>query len=120
LPPTTQTQHWTKLSDGDDPGAPSPMGRDGHTACLITSQPHPLLLITGGWDKSNKAIHDAWILDVNSGTWKEVWASCHVLHDYYIYVWMHSTVLHFAPIHTLVSLHMRTYVHMLVSLQLVI
>ena len=33
---------------------------------------HLQLLVTGGWDKNGNTLQDAWILDVNSGRWREV------------------------------------------------
>ena len=48
------------------------MGRDGHASCLLAGSPNPQVLISGGWDKDNKLIKDAWILNVNARIWKEV------------------------------------------------
>ena len=53
------------------------MGRAGHAACCINyGEQHPQLLVTGGWDNDGKTLRDAWLLDVDSGTWKEVLHSC--------------------------------------------
>ena len=49
------------------------MGRAAHAACCINyGEQHPQLLVTGGQDKDGKTLRDAWLLDVDSGTWKEV------------------------------------------------
>ena len=72
-------QLWTKLSgESEDPSQPTPSllqhpsARDGHSACTIERAPRPLLLITGGWDASDHALSDLWLLDINSGLWKQV------------------------------------------------
>ena len=49
------------------------MGRMGHAACCINyGEQHPQLLVTGGLDNDDKTLTDAWLLDVDSGTWKKV------------------------------------------------
>ena len=54
-------------------GAAWPKERDDHAACCLNyGQEHPQLLISGGTYKGNQIIGDAWLLDVASGTWKEV------------------------------------------------
>ena len=67
-------QYWTKL--GNEEVSPDevswPVGRDGHASCLLSGSPNPQVLISGGWDKDNKLIKDAWILNVNARVWKEV------------------------------------------------
>ena len=65
------SQEWTKLEWPE--GAPKPVGRDSHAAtCLNYGEEHPQLLITGGVDNNDTTLQDAWILDVNSGRWREV------------------------------------------------
>ncbi len=53
---------------------PWPVGRWRHAACCIQyGEGRPQLLVTGGWDRSDlEPRGDAWLLDVNPGTWKEV------------------------------------------------
>ena len=54
------------------------MGMSGHAACCINyGEQHPQLLVTGGRDKDGKTLRDAWLLDVDSGTWKEVCMQVH-------------------------------------------
>ena len=49
------------------------MERELHAACCLNyNDKHPQLLVTGGLDNNENALKDAWILDVNSGKWKEV------------------------------------------------
>ena len=64
-------QHWRKL--GHQEGEPCPVGRGSHSAvCLGYGGDHPHLFITGGIDKNNTVLNDAWMLDLQSGKWKEV------------------------------------------------
>lgn len=49
-----------------------PKGRDGHASCVLSEGAHPQILVTGGWDKQNQLLYDAWVLDVTSGSWTEV------------------------------------------------
>ena len=50
-----------------------PVGRSGHAACCINvGDDHPLLLVTGGLDKENCVLKDAWLLDIMARSWKEV------------------------------------------------
>lgn len=67
-------QSWTKLtgSDSASDDVAWPVGRDGHASCLLAGTPNPQVLISGGWDKDNKLINDAWILTINERMWKEV------------------------------------------------
>lgn len=66
-------QSWTKLRTGDVTEEVAwPVGRDGHASCLLSGSPNPQVLISGGWDKDNKLINDAWILNINARVWKEV------------------------------------------------
>ena len=75
-------QVWTKLSgESETVSSPSqrnpsllshPSARDGHSACVIEGAPRPLMLVTGGWDATDQATSDMWLLDINSGLWKQV------------------------------------------------
>ena len=58
-----------------------PKRRSVHAACAIVDpnlstedscSPQPKLFVLGGADNDGYTINDAWILDVNSTTWKEV------------------------------------------------
>ena len=49
------------------------MGRMSHAACCLNYEDdEPVLLMTGGIDDNRNTINDAWLLDVNSGRWREV------------------------------------------------
>ena len=49
------------------------MGRSAHAACCINyGEEHPQLLVSGGLDNDGNTLSDMWLMDVNSGTWKEV------------------------------------------------
>ena len=49
------------------------MKRAGHAAvCLDYGGDRPQLVVTGGRDASNNVLNDMWIMDVQSGMWKEV------------------------------------------------
>ena len=62
---------WTKLERPE--GATWPVERTDHAACCLNyGDDHPQLLVTGGVDKKNKTISDGWVLDVNTGRWREV------------------------------------------------
>ena len=62
---------WTKLERPE--GAPWPVERTAHAAtCLNYGDDHPQLLVTGGVDKKRKTLRDAWLLDINTGRWREV------------------------------------------------
>ena len=62
-------QHWSKVDHHE--GEPCPVARNGHAAvCLDYGGDHPQLLVTGG--KGNKVLSDIWMLDVQSGRWREV------------------------------------------------
>jgi hypothetical protein len=64
-------QHWSAVNHHE--GDPRPVGRSRHAAvCLGYGRYRPQLLITGGKDAKNRALSDAWMLDVHSGRWKEV------------------------------------------------
>ena len=54
-------------------GQPHPVGRSYHaTVCLGYGGDHPQLLVIGGRDGSKKILNDAWMLEVESGHWREV------------------------------------------------
>lgn len=54
-------------------GATWPEERSKHAACCLNyGQKFPQMLISGGVGKDLKALRDAWILCVATGTWKEV------------------------------------------------
>ena len=63
-------QHWSKLDYHE--GEPCPVGRSGHAAVCLGYGDHPQLLVTGGRGVANKVLGDAWMLDVQSGRWREV------------------------------------------------
>ena len=65
------SQEWTKLERPE--GAPWPVERSSHAACCLNyGEEHSQLLVTGGENKNGNTLQDAWILDVNSGRWREV------------------------------------------------
>ena len=65
------SQEWTKLERPE--GAPWPVERDLHAACCLNfADDNPQLLITGGVDKKDNTLSDAWILDINTRRWREV------------------------------------------------
>ena len=39
--------------------------------CLNYGRDNPQLLVTGGWD-GKRVLSDAWMLDMESGRWREV------------------------------------------------
>ena len=54
-------------------GAPLPVERTRHAACCLNyGDDEPVLLMTGGTDKNYNTLGDAWLLEVNSGRWREV------------------------------------------------
>ena len=54
-------------------GEPCPVKRCYHAAvCLGYGGDHPQLLVTGGKGGGAKVLKDAWILDMQSGKWREV------------------------------------------------
>ena len=63
-------QHWSKLDHHE--GEPRPVGRMGHAAVCLDYGDHPQLLVTGGRGGGKKVLGDAWLLDVQSGRWREV------------------------------------------------
>ena len=64
-------QHWNQL---DKVEGPSPVPRSNHAAaCLWNGMGHPQLLISGGWDYDCDVVYgDTWIVDLQTGKWKEV------------------------------------------------
>ena len=64
-------QYWKKLESQE--GEPCPVGRGYHAAvCLQYGDDHPHLLVTGGVDNDGTTLTDAWMLDIQSGRWREV------------------------------------------------
>ena len=69
--PYTCMQHWKKLVHQE--GEPCPVARSGHAAvCLGYGGDHPYILVIGGLDVNKTDLCDAWMLDLQSGKWKEV------------------------------------------------
>ena len=62
-------QHWSKLEiQGDS----CPVGRMAHAAVSLGYRgDHPQLLVTGGQDGTT-VLSDVWLLDLESGRWREV------------------------------------------------
>lgn len=49
------------------------MRRESHTAvCLDYGGDRPQLLVVGGHEEDYEVLSDVWLLDVQSGKWKEV------------------------------------------------
>ena len=70
-------QEWTKLERPVE--VPWPDERYAHaTCCLNYGEERPQLLVTGGWNKNETILNDAWILDVKSGSWKTVSDDAHI------------------------------------------
>ena len=62
-------QHFSKM---DTLRESSPEERSEHAAvCLGYSGDHPQLLVTGGYN-GRRVMNDLWLLDVQSGRWREV------------------------------------------------
>ena len=62
-------QHWNKL---EIQGESCPVGRYVHAAvCLGYGGDHPQLLVIGGHDGTTP-LSDVWLLDLESGRWREV------------------------------------------------
>ena len=62
-------QHFSKI---DTQGESCPKGRSFHAAvCLGYGGDHSQLLVTGGFD-GRRVMSDVWLLDVQSGRWREV------------------------------------------------
>ena len=63
-------QHFSKM---DTQGESCPKGRGFHAAvCLGYGGDYPQLLVTGGWAGGDDVLSDVWLLDVQSGRWREV------------------------------------------------
>jgi hypothetical protein len=66
-----QVMNWSKLNKSED--GPWPEERGGHAACCLNyGQRFPQLLVTGGLDRVQQPLADAWILDVDRGTWRKI------------------------------------------------
>ena len=63
-------QHWSKLDHHE--GGPRPVGRWGHAAICLDYGNRPQLFVTGGFSGSMKVLSDAWMMDMQSGRWREV------------------------------------------------
>ena len=63
-------QHWSKLDHHKE--EPRPVGRHGHAAVCLDYGDHPQLLVIGGLGRGNKVLNDTWMLDMQSGRWREV------------------------------------------------
>ena len=63
-------QHWSKLDHHE--GEPRPVGRRGHAAVCLDYGDHPQLLVIGGLGGDIKVLSEGWLLDVQSGRWREV------------------------------------------------
>ena len=67
-------QHWSKVDPQE--GEPWPVRRDEHAAVCVGYGDRPQLLVTGGW--SVYILSDMWLLDVDTGKWREVcWCWLH-------------------------------------------
>ena len=63
-------QHFSKM---DTQGESCPEGRYSPAAvCLGYGGDNPQLLVTGGWTSGGDVLSDVWLLDVQSGRWREV------------------------------------------------
>ena len=83
-------QHWSKLRCQE--GEPCPMERSSHAAvCLGYGGDHPHLLVTGGVDKNDTVLSDAWILDLQSLRWREVRVN-HVRTTFTVYTLIQALV----------------------------
>ena len=71
--PTFYYQHWTMLTKEKEGSWPD--ARQNHAACCLNfDQDFPQILVSGGVNNKLKKIHkDVWLLDVKTGTWKEVY-----------------------------------------------
>ena len=61
-------QHWSKVDPQE--GEPWPVGRSYPAAVCVGYGDRPQLLVTGGWGFS--PLSDMWLLDVDTGRWREV------------------------------------------------
>ena len=63
-------QTWSKLSQSG--GGSWPEERSGHAACCLNyGQQYPQLLVTGGRNREDKPLSDAWVLDVERRQWRK-------------------------------------------------
>ena len=63
-------QHWRKVENRV--GESCPVERSCHAAvCLGYGGDHPQLLVIGGFT-GRKVLNDVWVLEVQSGQWREV------------------------------------------------
>ena len=62
-------QHWSKVDPQE--GEPWPVGRHDHAAVCLGYGDRPQLLVTGGYG-SGGPLSDMWLLDVDTGRWREV------------------------------------------------
>ena len=61
-----------RFSKMDTQGESCPEGREDHASvCLGYGGDHPQLLVTGGFG-GIRVMSDVWLLDVQSGRWREV------------------------------------------------
>ena len=68
---SSSMQHWSKVEH--PAGEPRPVERSRHAAaCVGYGEDCPQLLIIGGFSFNNVALNDVWLLDVESGHWREV------------------------------------------------
>ena len=57
----------------NDDGGPCPVARNCHAAvCLNYGGDDPQFLVFGGWNDKNMVLSDVWMLDLESGRWREV------------------------------------------------
>ena len=80
-------------------GEPCPTGRYHHAAVCLGQGTRPQLVVIGGQDGNYRALNDVlWILDVESGRWKEVSLRIDMAHKFSIanhtctYTWGSGTV----------------------------
>ena len=69
------SQHWSKVKTSGG----RPPTRDDHACCIaghLTGQPHPLLMVVGGWGDGLDVLSDVWVLDVAQGLWSQVLHVC--------------------------------------------
>ena len=63
-------QHFSKM---DTQGESCPEQRFRHAAVSLGyGGDHPQLLVTGGWGSDLDVLSDLWMLDMQSGRWREV------------------------------------------------
>ena len=63
-------QQWSSLAHLE--GETWPVGRCEHAATCLGYGSQPQLLVTGGRDRNDKVLCDIWLLNVQSGRWREV------------------------------------------------